>query len=130
MIMSRKHEKNTNMDFIIQGESKKSVISGVWCKVVPFFCLTLLYGGLKYFWKFFYFFFGTLMNQKKREPFFSQNPKFRKANMCIYIISIKLKNFINIESQKTRKIVIEIRNFQFWSILEETLFFNGSSGFD
>ena len=45
------------------------------------FCATLLYGVFPIFFK---SFFGTPMAQKKiREPFFSQNQKFRKANMCI-----------------------------------------------
>ena len=45
--------------------------------------------------------------------------------MCLYIISIKFQNFINIESQKICKIVIwKLAIFSFGIIFKEKLFFD------
>ena len=57
-----------------QGESKISVIRGVWCKIV-LFCYVI--SAI-----FFVFFFDTSVAQNKPRNFFlSQNLKFRKTKM-------------------------------------------------
>ena len=46
--------------YMVQGESKKSVIGGVWCKIVLFLC-----NRPKWYLSIFLDFFGTLKAQKK-----------------------------------------------------------------
>ena len=66
---------------------KKSLKSCVWCKIVPIFmqlsCIDLFNNT---FWN---LFFGTRIAQNSPRNFFLINQKFRKAKMCIYIISFK-----------------------------------------
>ena len=57
----------------VQGESKKRVICGAWCKIVTF-CATLLYGGFLIFFENLYF-FGP---KKSHEPFFLSKSKVQK----------------------------------------------------
>ena len=65
--------------YILYRVSKKNVISGVWCKIVffvPFSCMV-------------FFFYFSAQKKNPRNFYFSQHQKFRKAKMCICIISIK-----------------------------------------
>jgi len=74
----------------MQGESKKSVICGAWCKIVPFYvqlsCMEVFQKILK-ICNFFWYFNGP---KKIRVLFFSQNQKFIKTTMCEYIVSIEI----------------------------------------
>ena len=107
---------------ILQCESKKSVIYGAWCKIVPF-CATLLYGVFKYLLK---FFFGTLMLKKSANPSFSLKIKSLEKQKCVYKLFLSKSKFYKdwiTESQKIGQIVI--RNLQFsvpGLIFKENLF--------
>ena len=69
--------------------SKKSVICGAWCKIVPFLCNYPV-------WCFFFHYFLKICNfvlysngpKENLRIFFSQNQKFIKAKMCIHIIPL------------------------------------------
>ncbi len=118
---------------LMQGESKKSVISGVWCKVV-LFCANLLYGVFSIFFRKLKKKFGTPMAQKKSSNLFFLKSKVPKSkNVCINYFNRNLKFDIDwiAESQKIR--IIAIRKFIIFSyslIFKEKLFFNDSSGFN
>ena len=66
----------------LQGESKKSVISGAWCKIVPIFVQLSCMVFLQYFLKFLLF-LGVSMAQKKCEPLFSLKIKSSEKQKCV-----------------------------------------------
>ena len=74
---------DNNLEDKYRVSQKTSVISGVWCKVVP---LTLLYGVFSIFFGNFSFFWYSNGPKKICELFFSQNQKFRKAKILYYIL--------------------------------------------
>ena len=62
----------------VQGESKKRVICGAWCKIVTF-CATLLYGGFLIFFENLYFFWS----KKIPRTFFSFKIKSSEKQKCV-----------------------------------------------
>ena len=105
-----------------KGESKKSVISGAWCKsfFVHLSCVVIFQYFLKNL-----IFLVLQWHQKNPQTFFSLKIKSLGKQKFVY------KLFLSIESQKIRKIVI--RKFAIFSpllIFKEKLIFNGSSGFN
>ena len=106
---------NNNQKSPIYRVSKKSVISGVSCKIVSFMCNSHVC-FFDIFWKI----FATLMVNKN-----PRNQKFRKPKMCINIISIKCLDFIKIESQNHRKFAM----FSSGLIFKAKMFFKSSSSF-
>ena len=92
--------KNTENKFFTLDESKKSVMTGVWLTIVPFLCNSTVWNFSTF--KIFFCYSNGL--KTIGETFSLSKSKVQKRKMCIFIISIKFQNFINIESQNHRKL--------------------------
>ena len=75
------------------------MISGVWCKIVPFLCNSPLWYFFPQSFIFLNFFGTPMVKRKTVKLFFSQNQKFRKAN------SLKFNKDWITESQTICKII-------------------------
>ena len=63
--------------------SQKSVISGAWCKILPFLCNSPIWCFFNIFWKFLIFLVFQWL-KKIREPFFLSKSKVQKSKY-VYI---------------------------------------------
>ena len=100
--------------------SKKIVISGAWCKIVPFLCNS----PVLCFFQYLNFFFGTLAPKTPRN-FFSLKIKSSGKQNCVYILFLSnskiLKRLNHGISENQQNCNQKIRNFQFWSNLEKVM---------
>ena len=113
----------------VQGESKKSVICGAWCQIVPFLCNSCLVFFFQYFLKICNFLVLQWPKRKSANLFSLQIKSSEKQNYVFKLFLSKSKFFTDWfkELQKIRNIVVG-KFASFSSVHEGLCWFNKKDG--